>query len=45
MNMVATAPVKNSKQLFECMRCGHQELRRSATVMYHAGDNAQQIPG
>jgi hypothetical protein len=45
MNMVATAPVKNSQQPFECLRCGHKETRRTATTMYRAGDSAHQIPG
>jgi hypothetical protein len=29
MNMIATSEVKNSKQDFQCLRCGHQESRRS----------------
>jgi predicted RNA-binding Zn-ribbon protein involved in translation (DUF1610 family) len=43
MNMIATAPVKNSQQPFECLRCGHKETRRTATTMYRAGDHAQPI--
>jgi hypothetical protein len=31
MNMVATAPIQNSKQSFECMRRGHQDNRRDET--------------
>jgi transcription elongation factor Elf1 len=27
--MVALAPIENSKQTFECLRCGHQESRRT----------------
>ena len=29
MHMIATEKVLNSKQAFECLRCGHQETRRS----------------
>jgi hypothetical protein len=28
MNMIATTEVHNCKQVFECLRCGHQETRR-----------------
>jgi hypothetical protein len=26
--MVALAPIQNSRQTFECLRCGHQETLR-----------------
>jgi hypothetical protein len=29
MLMIATAQVLNSKQDFECLRCGHYETRRT----------------
>jgi transcription elongation factor Elf1 len=31
--MMALAPVKDSKQTFECLRCGHQETRRPEVIV------------
>jgi len=28
MNMIATTELHNSKQTFECLRCGHKEIRK-----------------
>jgi hypothetical protein len=28
MNMIATAPIRNSKQPFDCLRCGHAAVLR-----------------
>jgi len=28
MNMIATSELMNSRQDFQCLRCGHQESRR-----------------
>jgi transcription elongation factor Elf1 len=28
MNMIATGALQNSKQSFQCLRCGHEETRR-----------------
>jgi transcription elongation factor Elf1 len=32
MFMIATSEVTNSKQDFQCLRCGHQESRRSEAM-------------
>jgi transcription elongation factor Elf1 len=28
MRMIAKGDIKNSKQSFECLRCGHEETQR-----------------
>ena len=28
MSMIATWPLKNGRQTFECLRCGHKETRQ-----------------
>jgi hypothetical protein len=28
MNMIATSPIRDNKQAFECLRCSHAEKRK-----------------
>lgn len=43
MSMVAISEIHNTKQAFECLRCGHQETRRTEDL--RTEDKEQGHPG